>query len=253
MPKTMNVSADTQDLTGKIALVTGASRGIGYETAKTLALSGVHVLALARTTGGLEELDDEIRAAGGSCSLIPADLTDTAAISQLGPALGERFGRLDIFVANAGVLGELAPITDIEPKLWTQVFDVNVHANWHLLRTLSPLLAVAPAGRAIFLTSRVGGEDVRAYWGGYAASKAALEMLAKTYASEMKETNIRVAIIDPGAMRTKMRATAMPGEDRKSLPHPKELGPLVLAAASPDYQGNAEKFIFREWKKKQSG
>ncbi|MEO0399780.1 MAG: SDR family NAD(P)-dependent oxidoreductase [Pseudomonadota bacterium] len=238
----------TPDLNGKLTLVTGASRGIGYAMAKTLAAAGAHVLALARTVGGLEELDDEIRAAGGACSLIPADLTDADAIAQLGPALGERFGKLDILLANAGDLGELAPITDIDPEIWARAFSVNVTGNWHLLRTLSPLLAVAPAGRAIFLTSRVGGETQRAYWGAYAASKAALEMMAKTYAAEMKATNVRVAIIDPGAMRTRMRATAMPGEDPETLPDPSELAPLILHASSPDYDGEAERLVFRNWK-----
>jgi NAD(P)-dependent dehydrogenase (short-subunit alcohol dehydrogenase family) len=237
----------TPDLSGKTALVTGASRGIGKAAALTLAKAGAHVIALARTVGGLEDLDDEIRAAGGSATLIPADLADADAIDQLAPALANRFGKLDILIANAGVLGELAPIADIAPKVWKQVFDVNVEANWRLLRALDPLLRASDGARIIFLTSRVGGELARPFWGAYAASKAALEMLAKTYAEEMKSSKVRVAIIDPGAMRTKMRAQAMPGEDPQTLPDPSALAPLILHAASPDYDGVAERLVFRDW------
>ncbi len=206
-----------------------------------------YVVALARTVGGLEELDDDIRAGGGSATLIPADLTDAEAIDQLAPALAARYGKLDILVANAGALGELAPITDIAPKVWRHVFDVNVDANWRLLRTLDPLLRASDGARILVLTSRVGGELARPFWGAYAASKAALEMLAKTYAEETKSTGIRVAIIDPGAMRTKMRAAAMPGEDPQTLPDPSALAPLIEYAASPAYDGVAERLVFREW------
>ncbi len=236
------------DLSGKLALVTGASRGIGYSMALKLAEAGAHVLALARTAGGLEELDDAIRAVGGNASLIPADITDDAAIEQLGPALLSRFGKLDILLANAGDLGELAPITDISPKIWRRVFETNVTANYQLLRTLDPLLRTADHGRAIFLTSRVGGAEARPFWGAYAASKAAVEMLARTYALENKITNVRVAIIDPGAMRTAMRAQAVPGEDPQTLPHPEELAPLLFHAVSPDYDEEAERLVFRDWR-----
>lgn len=236
------------DLSGKLALVTGASRGIGYATALKLAEAGAHVLALARTAGGLEELDDAIRAVGGKASLIPADLTDEEAIEQLGPALMSRFGKLDILIANAGDLGELAPLTDITPKVWRRVFDTNVTANYQLLRTLDPLLRTASHGRVVFLTSRVGGAMARPFWGAYAASKAALEMMAQTYALETKITTVRVAIIDPGAMRTNMRAQAVPGEDPQTLPHPEELAPLIYHAVSPDYDGEAERLVFREWR-----
>ncbi len=240
--------APAPDLSGAYALVTGASRGIGAAMAKALAGAGAHVLALARTVGGLEELDDEIKAAGGKCSLIPADLTEPEAIERLGPALMERFGRVDILLANAGDLGELAPLTDIDPAAWSRALDINVTANWHLIRSLDPALRASAAGRAIFISSRVGGEEPRAFWGAYAASKAALEMLAKTYAEETAVTDLRVAIIDPGAMRTRMRATAMPGEDPKTLRGPEELTPLVLYAASEDYDGRAERLVFRDWK-----
>jgi NAD(P)-dependent dehydrogenase (short-subunit alcohol dehydrogenase family) len=233
----------TPDLSGKTALVTGASRGIGRAAAIALGKAGAHVILLARTVGGLEETDDEIRKVGGKATLIPADLADAAAIDQLGPAIGQRFGRLDILVANAGILGELAPIPDIAPKIWRQVFDINVEANWRLLRALDPHLRASKAARVIVITSRVGGEVAKPFWGAYAASKAALEMLARTYAEEMKSTPLRVAIIDPGAMRTKMRAAAMPGEKPETLPKPEEIAPLILKAASPAYDGIAERMV----------
>ena len=232
---------ETPDLAGKIALITGASRGIGRASALALAGAGAHVLALARTVGGLEELDDEISKAGGKASLIPADLTEFETIDQLGPALAKRFAKLDVLVLNAGVLGELAPLTDISPKAWRRVFDTNVEANWRLLRTLDPLLRASGGARVIVLTSKIGGEIARPFWGAYAASKAALEMLAKTYAEETRQAGIRVAIIAPGAMRTKMRAEAMPGERPETLPDPSEIAPLILRAASPAYDGIAER------------
>jgi NAD(P)-dependent dehydrogenase (short-subunit alcohol dehydrogenase family) len=226
---------------GKIALVTGASRGIGRAAAVALGGAGAHVILLARTAGGLEETDDEIRRAGGKATLIPADLSDFASIDQLGPAIGQRFGRVDILVLNAGVLGELAPIPDIAPKVWRQVFDVNVEANWRLLRALDPYLRASEAARVLVITSRAGGEVAKPFWGVYAASKAALEMLARTYAEEMKTSSLRVALIDPGAMRTKMRASAMPGEKASTLPEPAAIAPLILKAASRQYEGIAER------------
>ncbi|HBS32530.1 MAG TPA: oxidoreductase [Parvularcula sp.] len=229
------------EYTGKIALVTGASRGIGRAAAVALGAAGAHVILLARTVGGLEETDDEIRRAGGKATLIPADLSDFASIDQLGPAIGQRFGRIDILVLNAGVLGELAPVPDIAPKMWRQVFDVNVEANWRLLRALDPYLRASAAARVLVMTSRAGGEVAKPFWGAYAASKAALEMLARTYAEEMKITGVRVALIDPGAMRTKMRATAMPGENALTLPDPSAIAPLILLAASRSYDGIAER------------
>ncbi|MFZ5618966.1 MAG: SDR family NAD(P)-dependent oxidoreductase [Pseudomonadota bacterium] len=234
-------SDKSPDLSGKIALVTGASRGIGRASALALAKAGAHVLALARTVGALEELDDEIVKAGGKASLIPADLTEFEVVDQLGPALANRFSKLDILVLNAGVLGELAPIPDIAPKVWRRVFDTNVEASWRLLRTLDPLLRASGGARVIVMTSRIGGEIARPFWGAYAASKAALEMLAKTYAEETAKAGVRVAIIDPGAMRTKMRAEAMPGERPETLPDPSEIAPLILYAVSPAYDGLAER------------
>ncbi len=245
---TPSVGPSTPDLRGKLALVTGASRGIGYAAALTLAKSGAHVVALARTAGGLEELDDEIAKTDGAATLIPADLTDAAALDALAPALAERFQKIDILVANAGALGDLSPISDIEEKTWRQVFAVNVDANFHLLKSLDPLLRASDAARVIALTSRVGGEKARAFWGAYAASKAALEMLFKTQAEEWRNTPHRVAIIDPGAMRTAMRAAAMPGEDPSTLPPPYEIAPLILHAASPEYTGIAERLVMRDWR-----
>ncbi|MEQ8935437.1 MAG: SDR family NAD(P)-dependent oxidoreductase [Amphiplicatus sp.] len=243
----MSETDSIPDLTGKVALVTGASRGIGRAMAIALARAGAHVLALARTVGGLEELDDEIRKEGGKASLIPADVTDAEAMSQIGATLAARFGKLDIFVANAGILGELAPLTDIAEKVWRQTMDVNVTANWRLIRSLDPLLRASGSGRAIFISSRVGGQDARAFWGGYAVSKAALDMLAETYAIESKISGVRVAIIVPGAMRTNMRAQAMPGEKPETLPDPSEIAPLLYYAVSPQYDGMAERLNFRDW------
>ena len=244
------MTKEIPDLSGKTALVTGASRGVGRAMALALAKAGAHVLALARTVGGLEELDDEIRAAGGKASLIPLDLSDADSIEKLGPALAGRFQKLDILFANAGLLGELMPITDIPEDIWRRTLDVNLTANWRLLKTLDPLLRASEAARAVFVTSRVGGEEARPFWGLYAISKTGLEMLAKTYALEMKITGLRVAIIDPGAMRTKMREKAMPGENPDTLPDPAELAPLVYHAVSPDYDGMAERLVFREWRSK---
>lgn len=229
------------EFSGKIALVTGASRGIGRASAVALAREGAHVILIARTVGGLEETDDEIRRAGGTATLIPADLADFTAIDRLAPALAERFSRLDILVLNAGVLGELAPVPDIAPKVWRQVFDVNVEANWRLLRALDPLLRASARPRVLVMTSRVGGEIAKPFWGAYAASKAALEMLARTYAEEMRAGPLRVAIIDPGAMRTRMRASAMPGEKPETLPDPAAIAPVILRAASQSYDGIAER------------
>jgi len=238
-------AAITPDLSNRIALVTGASRGIGRAAALALAGAGAHVLALARTVGALEELDDEIARTGGKASLIPADLTEFDALDQLGPTLAKRFSKIDILVLNAGSLGELAPVADISAKAWRRAFDVNVEANWRLLKSLDPLLRASEAARIIVVSSRIGGETARPFWGAYAASKAALEMLAKTYAEENAKTRMRVAIIDPGAMRTKMRAEAMPGEDPSTLPDPSQIAPLMLRAASPSYEGIAERLAFR--------
>lgn len=243
----MNTKTDIPDLSGKTALVTGASRGIGRALAVALAKAGAHVLALARTSGGLEELDDEIRAAGGNASLIPLDLVEGDGIEQLAAALMQRFDKLDILVANAAMLGELAPLTDADPRIWQKTLDLNVTANWRLIRALDPLLQKSDDGRVVFMTSRVGGEHARAYWGVYGVSKAAMEMLAATYAEENRNTNLSVAIIDPGAMRTGMRREAMPGENPETLPEPSELAPLLYHAVTAD-NDDMMRLVFREWR-----
>jgi NAD(P)-dependent dehydrogenase (short-subunit alcohol dehydrogenase family) len=203
-------------LADRIALVTGASRGIGFATARALAKAGAHVVAVARTVGGLEELDDAIRAADGSATLVPVDLKDYDGIVRLGAALGERYGRLDVLVGNAGILGPLSPLGHVEPKIWDEVMAVNVIANAQLIRVMDPLLKAAGAGRVVFVTSGAAS-SAKAYWGPYAVSKAALEMLARTYAAETVTTNVRVNLLNPGPTRTRMRAAAMPGEDPMTL------------------------------------
>jgi NAD(P)-dependent dehydrogenase (short-subunit alcohol dehydrogenase family) len=220
-------------LTGRIALVTGASRGIGRAIALAIAREGAHVVAVARTVGALEDLDDDIKSAGGSASLVPLDLRKPEGIDQLGLIVFERWKRLDILVGNAGVLGKLSPLGHIEPKTWDEVMAVNVTANWRLIRSFDPLLRQSDGGRAVFVTSGAA-RIIHAYWGPYAVSKAALEALAKTYAAETVTTAIRVSLLNPGPIRTRMRAQAMPGEDPDSLPPAEAVAeaflPLVLSS-----------------------
>lgn len=222
-------------LTGRVALVTGASRGIGAAVAEALAAEGAHVVLMARTVGGLEEVDDRIRAAGGSATLIPQDLTDVAKLDGLGPALFERFKRLDILVAAAAHLGVVGPMAHANPKEWDRSFAVGVTANMRLVRTLDPLLRGSDAGRAVFLTDRVGHEPT-AYWNGYAAAKAALEMMARTYAAETLKTNLRVNLVDPGPVATALRAKAFPGENPETLRQPADVAPAIAALTLPEYQ-----------------
>jgi NAD(P)-dependent dehydrogenase (short-subunit alcohol dehydrogenase family) len=219
-------------LSGRVALVTGASRGIGYAVASAFAAEGAHVVALARTVGGLEELDDAIRIAGGTATLVPADLRDYPALDRLGAALFERFGKLDIFIGNGGILGRLTPLAHVDPKLWDEVMAVNVTANWRLIRSLDLLLRQSDSGRALFVTSGVA-RRVPAYWGPYAVSKAALEALVKTYAAETATTNLRVNLVSPGPVRTRMRAEAMPGEDPETLPPPEAVAAALLPLLDP--------------------
>jgi len=218
---------------GRVAVVTGASRGIGRAAALALAQAGAHVVAVARTVGGLEELDDDIRASGGTATLVPLDLKDVAAIDRLGAAVLERWGKLDALVGNAGILGPLSPLGHVEPKAFDEVMAVNVTANWRLIRSLDPLLQASDAGRAIFVSSGAAHKTM-AYWGPYSISKAALQALAMTYAAETQRTKLRVNILNPGPLRTKMRAEAMPGEDAKTLRTPEELAPHIVAMASPE-------------------
>ncbi len=234
----------TRSLEGRVALVTGASRGIGYFTAIALAEAGAHVLAVARTVGGLEELDDAIKAKGGQATLVPMDLRDMEAYERLGASIGERWGKLDILLANAGALGTLSPLGHIKPKDWAEVMDVNVTANWLLIRALDPWLQKSDAGRAIFVSSGAA-TNFRAYWGAYSVTKAALNALAHVYAAECDKTNVRVNIVNPGPMRTGMRAKAFPGEDPQMLPHPREIAPLFLELSSPDCARHNEVIQFQ--------
>lgn len=224
--------ANHQPLKDRIALITGASRGIGEAVARAYARAGAHVILTARNTKALEVLDDAIRADGGSATLIPLDLLDFAKIDALGPALAEKFGRLDIFVGNAGMLGTLTPVGHIESHEWDRVIGLNLTANYRLIRTLDPLLRASDAGRVIFVTSGAA-EGYRAYWGAYAASKAGLESLARSYKAETDQAKIRVNIVDPGRVRTKMRAEAFPGEDPQTLPIPADITDLFLELADP--------------------
>jgi NAD(P)-dependent dehydrogenase (short-subunit alcohol dehydrogenase family) len=233
------------NLKDKIALVTGASRGIGYFTALELAKAGAHVIACARTVGGLEELDDAIKAVGGSATLVPFDLADMHAIDALGASIFERWGKLDILVANAGVLGVISPIGHIEAKVFEKVMTINVTATWRLIRSVEPLLMRSDAGRAIILSS-AAAHRCRPFWGAYSASKAAVEALARTWAGETQSTALRITSVDPGATRTAMRAQAMPGEDPDTLPHPRDVAQAILPLASPDVTETGKLFVVRE-------
>lgn len=240
------MAAKQRPLEDRIALVTGASRGIGYFAALGFARAGAHVIAVARTVGGLEELDDEIREEGlGSATLVPLDLTDFDAIDRLGASIDERWGRLDILLANAGMLGGLSPIGHYEPRDFQRVFDLNVTANWRLLRSFDPLLRASDAGRVLVVSSG-SAHSCRPFWGPYAASKAALEALARVYAGESEKTSIRTIIVDPGVARTAMRALAMPGEDPETLPHPSELAPKLVELAGPQMTENGKIYDFEK-------
>ena len=217
-------------LAGRVALVTGASRGLGAAIARRFAAEGAELILLARTVGGLEETDDAVRAAGGHATLVPLDLTDFAALDRLGGAIFERHKRLDVLVANGAILGTLSPLAHIEPKEWQRVVDVNLTANWRLIRSLDPLLRAAPAGRAIFVSSSAAAAPL-AYWGAYAVTKAGLEQLAGIYAQEVEKTALRVNIVDPGRLRTVMRAQAYPGENPETLPAPDSATEIFVALA----------------------
>ena len=221
-------------LEGRIALVTGASRGIGRASAIALAKAGSHVILAARTVGGLEETDDEIQKAGGTATLVPMNLRDGDAIDRLGASIYERWGRLDAFMGNAGVLGQLTPLAHLDPKTFQEVMEVNVTANWRLIRSLDQLLRLSDAGRVLFVTSGAARKHI-AYWGAHALSKSALEILALTYAVECETSNIKVNLINPGPMRTAMRKKAMPGEDPATLPLPDDMAPKIVEMLSPGY------------------
>jgi NAD(P)-dependent dehydrogenase (short-subunit alcohol dehydrogenase family) len=232
-------------LAGRIALVTGASRGIGYASALALARAGAHVVAVARTVGGLEELDDAIRRLSGAATLVPLDLKDYAGIDRLALALHERFKRLDVLIGNAGILGPLSPLGHVEAAAWEEVMAVNVTANWRLIRAMDPLLQRSDAGRVVFLTSGVAALAL-AYWGPYAASKAALEVLARTYAAETATTPVRVNIFAPGPIRTRMRAQAMPGEDPMTLESPDKVAEEIVELCLPSLQESGKLYDYRQ-------
>jgi NAD(P)-dependent dehydrogenase (short-subunit alcohol dehydrogenase family) len=234
-------------LGNRIALVTGASRGIGRACALALAQAGAHVIATAANQGGLEELDDAVqRATGKPATLVPLDLKDGDGIDRLGAAIHDRWGKLDILVAAAGLLGGIAPLAHVDVKDWTKVLSVNLTANWRLIRSMDPLLRASDAGRAIFLTSRIATEPV-AFWGPYAASKAGLEALVRVYADETETTPLRCVLLDPGRMRTRMRAQAFPGENPDTLPSPDEVGPLIVELARPDREAPRDLVRRPDW------
>ncbi len=228
-------------LAGRIALVTGASRGLGAAVGRLFAREGAHVLLVARTVGGLEEVDDAIRAEGNSATLVPIDLTDRSKIDQMAQAIAERFGRLDVLVGNAGLLGGLYPAGQMPDKLWDDVVATNLTVNAKLIGAFDPLLRASGSGRAIFVTSRAA-TTARAYWGAYAATKAALETLVKVYAAEVERFAVKVNLLDPGPVRSQMRAQAFPGEDPDSLPTPDQVAPWFIELAETGCTRHGEVF-----------
>lgn len=237
----------SKSLAGRLALVTGASRGIGRAVALELVHRGAQVIALARTQGALEELDDQMRGAGdAAATLVPCDICDFDALDRLGATIFERWGKLDILVGNAGQLGALSPIGHFDPPTWDKVFAVNVTANYRLLRALDPLLRQSDAGRAVFVTSGAGQRaDVRPYWGLYAATKAALDALARAYAAETANTSaIKVMLANPGPLRTRMRASAMPGENPLTLKTPEDFAPRLADLCAPTWSETGKLYDF---------
>jgi NAD(P)-dependent dehydrogenase (short-subunit alcohol dehydrogenase family) len=234
----------SKPLTDRIALVTGASRGIGAALALQLAQAGAHVVAVARTVGGLEELDDKIKAAGGSATLVPLDMKDTDGVARLAQALNERYGRLDVLVGNAGQLITPSPIGHIETKQWDNIMAVNVAANWHLIRTFDVLLKASDAGRAVFLTSALSW-IARPYFAAYAASKAALDAMVRTYAAECASSKVRVNLFSPGQTRTRMMSVAFPGIEPETLPTPEEVVQAIVPLCLPSCIETGKVYDFR--------
>jgi NAD(P)-dependent dehydrogenase (short-subunit alcohol dehydrogenase family) len=234
----------TQPLASRIALVTGASRGIGYATARALAKAGAHIIAVARTQGGLEELDDEIRKDGGTATLVPLSLTDFDGVARLGAALHERHGKIDILVGNAAVASTSSPLGHIELKAWTDMMAINVTANFQLIRCMEPLLKQSDAGRAVFITSGAASKAL-AYMGPYAASKAALDTLVRVWANETASTNLRVNLFSPGPIRTRMRAQVFPGEDPMTLDTPDQVAELIVPMCSPDWTETGKLYDYK--------
>ncbi|MDG2313651.1 MAG: SDR family NAD(P)-dependent oxidoreductase [Alphaproteobacteria bacterium] len=230
---------DSGALQNRVALITGASRGIGAAIAKHFAKEGAHVILLARTVSGLEKVDDEIKKYGGSATLIPCDLNEFDRVDNMGPPLYERFGKLDIFVANAAVLGSMTPLIQYDSKTWHNVFNTNLHANWHLMRVVEPLLKLSDSGRAIFVSS-TAAKKPRAYWGAYAITKSALETMAKVWASELENTSVKVNVVNPGPTRTEMRSTAFPGENPNTIKSADNVTDAFVELASPNCIRNGE-------------
>jgi NAD(P)-dependent dehydrogenase (short-subunit alcohol dehydrogenase family) len=234
----MNAS---QRLAGRLALVTGATRGIGRAVALAYAREGAHLILVGRTTGALEEVDDEIHAIGGGATLLTLNLRQHDKIDALGPTIYQRWGKLDILVGNAGILGPLSPLNHVTADAWNEVLEINLNANWRLIRTLDPLLRRSDAGRAIFVSS--GAAVSRpAYWGPYSVSKAALEALVATYAHEVENSPVRANMVNPGPTRTGMRAKAFPGEDPASLKTPEDVTPTFVRLAEPSCTDNGRVF-----------
>jgi NAD(P)-dependent dehydrogenase (short-subunit alcohol dehydrogenase family) len=237
----------SKSLSNRIALVTGASRGIGYAAAQALAREGAHVVATGRTVGGLEELDDAIKALGGTATLVPFDMRDHEAIAKLAVALNERYGRLDILIGNAAVGGPNSPLPHVQPKDWDEVLAVNVTANWQLIRHLDPLLRASDAGRVVLISSGAAA-NARAYRGPYSVSKAALEALGRTYAAETANTPVRVNLWAPGPTRTRMRAAVMPGEDPMTLPTAEQVAETIIPLCLPSFQETGKIYDYRAGK-----
>jgi NAD(P)-dependent dehydrogenase (short-subunit alcohol dehydrogenase family) len=238
------IASMTLPLASRIALVTGASRGIGYATALALAKAGAHIVAVARTQGGLEELDDEIRKLGGSATLVPLNLTDFDGIARLGAALHERHGKLDILVGNAGVAGPSSPLGHIEVKPWNDVMAINVTANFQLIRCMEPLLKKSDAGRAVFVTSPASSQ-ASAYLGPYAASKAALETLVRVWANETTATPLRINLFNPGPIRTRLRAAVFPGEDPLTLDTPEQAAEFIVPMCAPGWRETGKLYDYK--------
>ena len=235
-------------LDGRIAVITGASRGVGYQAALGFAKAGAHIIAIARTVGGLEELDDEIQEIGGTATLVPIDLKDYDAIDRLGASINERWGKLDILLGNAGTLGPLTPLQMLKPAHFEDIIAVNVTANFRLIRSLDPLLRLSDAGRAVFVSSGAA-RSCRPFVGPYAASKAALEAMVKSYAAENRQSDMRINLVDPGTLRTKMRQQYSPGEDPMTVTAPEEIVPTLIDLCSPetDKTGEIYNFPARSW------
>ena len=237
----------TKPLSNRIALVTGASRGIGFAAAKALARAGAHIVAVARTQGGLEELDDAIKAEGGTATLVPLDVTDFDGVDRLAAAIRQRYGRLDIFIGNAGALGALSPLDHVSQVDWDSVMKVNVTANWRIVKATLDLLKASDAGRVVFITSGLASA-ARAYWGTYAVSKAALEAMARTLAAETATTNVRVNLYVPGQVDTRMLSSAMPGKDMSDTPKPDDVAGKIVDLCLPSLKEHGRYYSYRAGK-----